>query len=911
MRFKITSALLCVIFTLLLITPVGIIDAATPSAKTHPSVVGDISSDDVVCSVTATPSSGQTPLAVTLTATCASSSSKIVAYTWDCGNGTLPQLPWGSVVVCSYPNPGTFYPIVAAVDALGNGNSASTTETATNSTICGPPDYCAYVGTDIVVPGLPPNLGTYTKNNAIVYDTSYSTHANPPSKIGRIGRCTDENAISKNGLGGFSAGQGGATSAIMVNAGSPPTLAHIVVSTGGSGIVLFNATTMDCSAAITNAQNQTIKATASNANNYAQFGTGQFDLKNPSTWFSFGIINGISASTATSVTPYTINTTTGNFTIGNPIAYLSNFLPIGSNVHPWQPNTKYYFGQYVSYTLTPGQYLTWAPNTTFKAGDLIWPSPPGGCAFVAEENGITGTTEPTWPYAGTCEDNATKVTDNTMTWHSIVGGASFIYQVTAPINGGTSGSSQAFCSVECHPDIMSLVTDNDITWTNTSVNTVNPVWGSLTNVGPNGANITKGYSTNTYGAASTSPESEMGLCTYANCTGDQGTGQFVTAYDTVHNVGQLFNTITDIQSSITCVGGSGPSCSGGAWQWSFYGQVNSIPCPFFLHDSSSSLDAKISVMSVQSGFIGSNCPSTSPSVWNPYQTPFNAATQAFKAISPITHAAYGYTHLSGIAASKALYGYYLGPYALTPAYASMASVYPISWQAVPCLTYPDSWVPGDEELACFPQFDDHLSWANNPGDDSTPVCGGFYGVLADDVNFIPASAYWGEVVCYTTSPTWTNPATPNSAQKQYRFAHLWDFQTNINFNIQFAICELSQDGKFLFCGTDWQGGFGSTTGLAPTLPIPEPNVLCAGGFPVNPSTAYSLGTLLTPIANLNGSGTIYDTYQVTVAGTSHTTTAPTYSSNGAVGTVVLDGTMQLTDIGRGTCRGEVVVFELL
>jgi hypothetical protein len=772
-----------------------------------------------------------------------------------------------------------------------------------------PAGYVAYTGTDIVIPSTtPPNLGTYTKNNAIVYDNSYVSHGFSSANLSPHARCTDQNFTPTNGLKGFSAGQGGGGGAIMWNAGSPPTLIHVVTNGGGSAISLFNATTMSCLGAITADKNLSHPGSSSNI---ASFGDGQFDRQNSSKWWAFGVV-GNDILSNTFVTPLTINTTTGTFTEGATAVDFKSGLPLGTNAPEWLPNHAYIKGAYVSHTMVPGEFFTYQSNYSgFHLGDIIWPLYPSGCGFTLRVAGTTGATPPNWSTSANCGVNPTVVKDGTATWHSLVGPAKFVFQLIS--SSGTSGSpTPAFVPVATkHPDVLSQVSDNGLTWENVGVNSSNPIWGSLTSVSFDGTKFAKGWSTNIYGADPSSLGGAFNLCVYSGCGGGQGTGFYIVTYDSVANVYHLLNTVTAMQTDITCSGGIGYNCAGGTQVFTTAGTATGIACPFFIHDNSGYANSNPIQMQPQAGYIGVGCPSgINNLLWSPYQ-PFNATTQVQVFRTPLNHPASGVSHVSFTGQNASNYGFETGAYAVEYPINDIADVPPITWQAVPCDTIvPSVWFPGDPNQPCFLQWDNHLSWAYNPNqDDTTPVCGTYFGNVVANAGQVPVAAYEGEVVCYSTVPSWTDTSTPNSGQTQWRFGHTFNFQANVNFNIWFNIGQWSLDGLYFAYGTDWYGQFGSTTGVAPVLPIPNASVLCLGGFPWQASHTYTLGSVINPVANLSGGGSPYDVFQaIAVTGPSGST-APAWGT-ASIGSNLTDNGIIWQNVGVGNCRGDVVIVKM-
>jgi hypothetical protein len=766
-----------------------------------------------------------------------------------------------------------------------------------------------YTGTTIVAPNssLPYPLGTYTKNGAIVYDTSYLAHGETFNHLSRIVRCTDQNFAPSSGspLGGFSAGLGGAGSGILWNTNS--TLIHVIGSSGSGEIALFNPSTLVCNPAITADKNQTHPGSSSNL---AAFGVGEFSQSNPSIWWAGGVVGSDVLSNMV-VTPYTINTSTGYYSVGSTAEDSTFGMPVGANVAEWQASQSYAAGVYVKHTMISSEYKTWAATTAFSQGDIIYPGAPN-CGFMVQTAGTTGSgTQPTWPLvSGACGGNPTTVTDGTVKWRSMVSAPpAFIFQLTSA--GGTSGSTTpAFVpgGLGGHPDLGSTVSDSSLTWTNVGVNVITPngLWSSGRRVSPDGTKFEGSFSINTYGAVPGSYVATDAGVNYANANGDQGTGDTTVVYDATANIYHLMNTMTLIQTDFVCTGGTGYNCLGGSFVQTPQGTATGQACPFLLHDSAASAGVNTAILSVSSNLIGPSCPAAAAVAWRALQ-PFTAATQLLAQYAQVSHTAFGFSNIIGIAQSASTYGYTSGVYSNLVNLASPQIFPATTWQAYPCDA--GSWYPGDPNQPCQVQFDTHLSWAYNPNQlDTSPVCGTFFDVTASTANSMnPGAAYEGEVACFSTIPTATS-AGSSELGTQWRFGHTASFQTNQNFNLWFNIGQESQDGRFYAFGTENLGQFGSTTGSAPTLPISNPSVLCLGGFPWLASTVYTAGTVITPIASLNGGGEPYHTYQALTTGTSGSG-VPAWSTTTTGGTIVDNG-VTWEDLGVGNCRGDVVIMEL-
>jgi hypothetical protein len=195
------------------------------------------------------------------------------------------------------------------------------------------------------------------------------------------------------------------------------------------------------------------------------------------------------------------------------------------------------------------------------------------------------------------------------------------------------------------------------------------------------------------------------------------------------------------------------------------------------------------------------------------------------------------------------------------------------------------------------QFSDsHISWVSDPGTDTYPACGTTYNFAT--LSPIPFNAWQGMETCYTTSPNYPAGApgaglslpisgcsnssyvNPCSFGWAWQFTHTWNLGNNLVFNIQFQISQVSQDGNFMFFGSDTNCQNGSTTGLAPVLYpgtgsyyqdwmiTPNPTgmtSLC--GAPWQSSTAYTAGQLIDPIETASVGGGVDDVFQALTSGT--------------------------------------------
>jgi len=761
---------------------------------------------------------------------------------------------------------------------------------------CVPPNYCAYSGQDIIQwPNPVPNVGTYARKGTPVYDTSYVAYGEQSENLAPVVRCTDVNTEP----GGpkykisHSAGQGGTGNGILFNTNS--TL--LFFGNGGAGeISLFNPLTMACGDAngyvITKDHDLTNPGSASAV---SIFGTGgQFSLTDPTVWYNTESVQ--DGALSSQVVKYTINPSNGDYTVGPVMADFQYAVPLAGNggVSEWQASHSYSYGNYIYHTLSAAEYYDWTASwSSFILGDLMVPSVnnPGNCAFKLIATGTTGSTEPMWNTSA-CTSFA-PITDGTAQWHPLGGKAVFVFQLTAPATGTcTSGASTpVFVPTKAHPDQFTEVTDNSCTWTNVNPNSAIG-WEASRSVDRTATKFVMAMSSTFYGYVGE----------YAADVGDQNTGIWFAEYDATSNIYHLVNSATGILSDVICAGGTGYNCAEGTRSFVTLGQVAAFNnCNFTAHSTTATQDGMYVNLAYDQASSG--CPN-SAFVWLPTQTPFNADTQIQLTVEGFNHP---------VAMDHSIIDINDGGYGATSGVWNV--IYPgenltadplISWQVKPCSTAETEGVY-DPPSCAHSIVDDHMSAAYNPGGtDTYPVCGAMYNYAT--LSPIAFDAWQGEILCQTTSPTWTNLASPSTQQKQWRFTHTFGTGTISNFDAQFQISEVSQDGRFVAFSSDWNSQLGSTTGSAPTLPVANSSVTCLGGLPWRPSYAYAQGTLIHPIQGTSGGGTIYHVFQAISGGTSGSS-APVWAGS-SLGNQITDGGATWQDLGPGNCRGEVFVVRL-
>lgn len=783
---------------------------------------------------------------------------------------------------------------------------------------CGPPSYCASTETDIVALPTTTYMGGLTKNGTIFYDTSYSAGSPSP-----VARCTDS-ATAQSGYYPYaskSAGLGGAGSAgPLFN--STDTLLHVNDNEGNNWIVPFNPSSMVCSPALTANLNQSSTGSSSVT---VDFGQGYFDWQNASIYHA--------DNNVTQVVPYTINTSTGTFTVGvggsigvtgAAEADFQYALPYGSLVAAWQASHSYTQGQYVSYALTSTQAPDWtASKSTYSLGDIIQPLTNNAlnCALKLVQTGTTASSgsEPNWNGGGITSCHYAdwgSISDGTAAWEYLGpgSGATFIFQLTS--SSGTSGSSTpAFVPVATgHPDLMTAVSDNGLTWTNVGVESLNS-YRSFAGVSYDGTKFCQTTSTDVYGYNGS----------YSNVNGTQGQGNWEQCYSTTLNEYILLNTTTGWQSVVGCAGGTGFNCSGGSWAMTPQGSypvLTTGACGFFTHSTRSSYALTYVSIDIQANLTGaSGCEVGNAYAWNAFQS-FNSSTGLGMFRAGLNHYAIGNNTiwnngqncldntLGGSSCPGGTFGYaaigsyggaYLNAYQDANPY-TLADI-KIAWQPTPCdsSAYTAGHIYTNPPCQFGNAYDSHLGAIYNLlGGDSSPVCGSILNVVTGSPN--PFAPWHGEFVCVPTATTWAYGAAPSGQNKPWRFVHEFNTMTCPFFDCQFAISQVSTTGKFAAFTSDWMCSLGSTSG--------GPTATC--GLPWTGSTAYTTGQYVNPWSSFEGSGTDYGVYDITTGGTSPATHPSWFVCNaGTVGNTVTDSNgVVYTCVGQNNQRGDVFIVNL-
>jgi hypothetical protein len=342
----------------------------------------------------------------------------------------------------------------AAYSGLGL-YSGSATYAASTGSGCAAPNFCAYTGTDVIPWGTVPNLGGAINNDATAYDTSYVGHGGFSSiNLSPVTRLTDSVSAAGRTNINFTAGMGGSGVFTLTNTNT--TLVRVDQSSLGMICVFapsgtnqgrcgtppsgWGGTAPASGIFITTGQLSGGTCTSNCPVN--DFGSLSFSLTDPTVLYTFGN-DAYDISTATTVTPYTINPTTGVYSVGSTLVDFQYGLPLGSNAPNWTANTSYPYGAYVTHPLNaPGtgnpEYLAYTISTAYNPGDIVVPGGLGTCMYRAIVAGTTnGTLATSFSGGAPCKNDIVKeAAPSTLQWRGTNSTAQFIYQ-----NTGTAGTS--------------------------------------------------------------------------------------------------------------------------------------------------------------------------------------------------------------------------------------------------------------------------------------------------------------------------------------------------------------------------------------------------------------------------------------------------------------------------------------
>jgi len=531
---------------------------------------------------------------------------------------------------------------------------------------------------------------------------------------------------------------------------------------------------------------------------------------------------------------------------------------------------------------------------------------PLNCAFKLSTLGTRGTAPASWSQStdGSCI-TAQTISEvggtNTNKWRNIGNGGTFTWQLTSA--GGPSGGAAPFTYAPTtgHPDLLSTVPDNGLTWTNTGA-MIQPVWRSFAGISKNSNRFCSAFSSNSYG---------HGTGTYNNDNADQGTGIYVECYDFSTNVFVLLNTITGIQSTVTCSGDPHYNCplpgvqSKLTAQGTPYSAITSN-CTFPVHNAKGGSTLDYVVIAQQLPVYGGSCSAQNLLDWQPFAT-FDSTNnlQIYNGVS--NHWTIGKQVFINVG-DQSVVGYTSGSYTDWFDSASPRNTPLSTWQVGtpqnPCEVH-GTWKPKDLNPPCDfgDAYDSHMAYWHDPLDDDLgPICGSIfnYATLAPP----PVAPYQGEEICVSTTPTWTVGGTIG-AYKVWRFTHSFATGGSPDFSAQFAISQLSTDGNFLAFTSDWNCTLGNLSGQTSPLYCGAPWV---GG------TNYVTGTMINPFSSTGGSGKNFGVWQVQAPGGVGSTTQPNWVVCSAANkdAIVTDPSNIFTYkcLGSGNGKGEVFIVKL-
>jgi hypothetical protein len=353
----------------------------------------------------------------------------------------------------------------AAYGGAGRSSGATGFYASGNSS-CAAPNFCAYAGADLVPSGAAPNFGALINNNATATDSSYLGHTNfdgttfgNSALLSPITRLTDSVSAQGRTNVNFTAGMGGSgvftltntnTSLVRIDQNSLGLVCRFYTSGANKGHCAappsgWGGTAPTSGIFITTGQLSGGSCTSNCPVN--DFGANSFSLTDPTVLYTFGN-DAYDISTATTVTPYTINASTGVYSVGSPLVDFQYGLPLGSNAPLWQANTSYPYGAYVTHTLTASEMASgtgvWTANTAYNLGDIVVSggSGAGNCMYrvIAAGTSLATGTGPAFVTTPPCKnDIINEAVPSTVQWRGTNSTAQFVYQNTGA--AGTSATS--------------------------------------------------------------------------------------------------------------------------------------------------------------------------------------------------------------------------------------------------------------------------------------------------------------------------------------------------------------------------------------------------------------------------------------------------------------------------------------
>ena len=800
--------------------------------------------------------------------------------------------------------------------------------------------------------GTPPTLfnSDGTNNGATVHDTSFlgtgcagstchdffGVAYTNSALLSPVTRLTDVNASPEH-ANAYTPGQGGSGSQTLTNTNT--SLVALGTNGGLELIGLFNTATGQCNnlppgctpgvncvgTSITRNQCTGVGCSVGTTSQSNDFGTIVFSPSDPTLVFTYGN-NLFDISSLTQVTPYSISTSTGAYSLKAPVVDFVKGLPV-SNASEWATGHSYSFGNYVKRTLLTSEMATggtWCgPSTTscigghtYSAGDIV--TSHGGsinCAYVSVLGGTAGGTAPAFITSAPCKNN--QVQDGSgNAWRGLSSTAVFLYQETNP--SCSPCTSSAF-SVSGHPDLLSTVTDGSATWTNTGPSYI-PVTGNsfwMSNPGMSndsayspyaGAAFPSRYSvamsTNTYGCST-------GLCSstgYTKYNATQNTGHDVVSFDATASplVFHHLDTATGIWVDFPCTGASGATCTLGTP--ATVGALTNIttlgtggtPCPFMLHESSLNKIASAPYVAVSEGmgYLGAGTACTNQTnfqVWNPLTSAYNPTTSLQTSYSGFNHSNMDGTTLvafSGTGCGGSNLGCFSNIYSLGAGVSVQPKVGTYLYPSPSPSGYPQEC---NSNIATLPSWnnptcslgsalDGHVSCVGGCDHGSLHACGTFYNYA----NLGPSFNAWQnmEVCIPTAAPLTYASAVAGMASfgPPAQFTHTFATGTCPVFDCQFQISEYSQDGNWLFWSSDWGCSLGVVKNAStPTVwggsggayqllqhshvtgdGLPS-SLITLCGYPWQPVTAYVVGNVINPIEGTGGTAPIDDVFQAIYA----------------------------------------------
>ena len=732
---------------------------------------------------------------------------------------------------------------------------------AANAT-CGPPAYaCARSISNNVGDfsfALDPSVSAPLWNGAagassVRFDTLYNDI--------KILRCTDANTDPTNPNSSFAVGIGGSGARVSWN--TADTLLDVVGAGGNTNMMRVDMGAATCTAICSDGA----VGGCSVANAPATFGAGFFSKVNPNVFYSW---------TWDSVFSPRIYKVTVKAGAPPSAAAVVDFSPA------------------LYKTKQPG----WLPSTSVSVGEVIEPTVNNGsCSegrhamFQAISSGKTGATEPNWALTVPPYLSDTHVAYPKPDYTSgQVAAKKYIYPLAGNAQhnlffttaGGITGASQPVWDLGCGTP-GAICTDGQVQWMNVGVSSTildnNVRW---VRIGFTGNETTQ----QPVGVEAGDTAFAKGL----SYDGNQGSGIWALIYKTNAQTIYQYNTYTGIETDYVCTNSGANICPSvsATWTPTVVG-LGGAHLSLTIHDLDLSQDG--TTLAIADALCQyTNDAGCAPGGQILFWTS-GSATTSTSTNDQDGHSVFGASRWVN-SSTAGTHGYYF----LGRSYANLDNPSAMVEYSSVCSVAPP---PGPW---CYPQFDSHMSWANNLGSDQEPIIGATY---VGPGEFPATSPFQYEIIGFSACGQTGEPTCPAGyvSNTQWRFARTLGYQTDRNnFNSFAAIGALSQSGRYYaLTSTDYCHFGGTQPGKAPVCGWDWSSSSTGVNYRCG---ALGTGTEIVPMSNNPGSYAFHATGNTCTQGVSE---PPSWCQS--VNCKVTDNGITWVNDGVTNGRSDVLIYD--